>query len=400
MNKFDDYNASQIVPQKTLLEKFNKVIKFLVDNPTYNLFLSSENYIDTGTVYNISLIQDKKHELEVGDLVLFNNVYVGVVSMVGETTYSISKAIYFKGAQGEKGDSGNNFKIIGTVNSTDELPSSAPYGTAYFVGTIPPRNVYVFDSLTNSWINEGHLQAAISIEETAQHLVGDNDISISYLQDTKEIKFTFNSGNYYTRQQITELLAGKCKSYVINSKSDITGTDSGDEITNVSAITGVDLEDLNIGDMVLLKNTEQPDYWVSQVSPTVSLNKLEISKVDLLNGIYPVGSIYMNIANVNPASLFGGTWVALNGGNPCKILTSDGIKHLMFSSSQLHTPGDMSLNDWTDAHSYDLIFRGNAMYRLGNEVAPSLSGAVKLSVNNGYVDIGSGISIYLWQRTA
>lgn len=29
---------------------------------------------------------------------------------------------------------------------------------------------------------------------------------------------------------------------------------------------------------------------------------------DLINLIYPVGSIYMNVNNINPASLFGGTW--------------------------------------------------------------------------------------------
>lgn len=35
---------------------------------------------------------------------------------------------------------------------------------------------------------------------------------------------------------------------------------------------------------------------------------------DLLNAIYPVGAIYMSVADTNPAALFGGTWAAWGQG--------------------------------------------------------------------------------------
>lgn len=83
-------------------------------------------------------------------------------------------------------------------------------------------------------------------------------------------------------QPIIAVAQGKTKSYVIQGQSDITGTkDANEEYTNVTAITGITLADLQVGDIINLKDLNVPDYWVSQVSPSVSLNKMETTKVDL-----------------------------------------------------------------------------------------------------------------------
>lgn len=50
-----------------------------------------------------------------------------------------------------------------------------------------------------------------------------------------------------------------------------------------------------------------------------NLNKVDegianaVEKSDLLNLIYPVGSIYMSVNNTSPATLFGGTWSQIKG---------------------------------------------------------------------------------------
>ena len=62
------------------------------------------------------------------------------------------------GPKGDKGDDGNSFVIVATVASVVDLPTSAPEGEAYFVGTVAPRDVYTFDALTHSWVNQGKLQ--------------------------------------------------------------------------------------------------------------------------------------------------------------------------------------------------------------------------------------------------
>ena len=63
-----------------------------------------------------------------------------------------------QGPKGEKGDDGTSFEIVATVASVVDLPTSAPAGEAYFVGTVAPRDVYTFDALTHSWLNQGKLQ--------------------------------------------------------------------------------------------------------------------------------------------------------------------------------------------------------------------------------------------------
>lgn len=63
-----------------------------------------------------------------------------------------------QGPKGDKGDSGNDLVITATVTSTSQLPSTAPAGTAYFVGLTAPRDIYMFDGLTNTWVNQGQLQ--------------------------------------------------------------------------------------------------------------------------------------------------------------------------------------------------------------------------------------------------
>ena len=40
----------------------------------------------------------------------------------------------------------------------------------------------------------------------------------------------------------------------------------------------------------------------------INYNNDKVIEVDLLEAIYPIGSIYMSVNNVSPSALFGGTW--------------------------------------------------------------------------------------------
>ena len=91
------------------------------------------------------------------------------------------------------------------------------------------------------------------------------------------------------------------------------------------------------------------------------LQKVVKGQVTFLN-IYPVGSIYFSVKNVNPGTLFGGIWVAWGGGRvPVGVNTSDsefsavektgGSKYLQ---SHTHTFTGTSVTATGGSHSHTL----------------------------------------------
>ena len=54
----------------------------------------------------------------------------------------------------------------------------------------------------------------------------------------------------------------------------------------------------------------------------ISANKITYDGVNIFNLIYPVGSIYISVNNVNPKTLFGGEWEMLPAGYALWTATS------------------------------------------------------------------------------
>lgn len=67
------------------------------------------------------------------------------------------------GPQGQKGDTGAGFLVKGYYGSLSALKTSVQNpeaGDAYGVGSSEPYDIYIFDGVTRSWINNGKLQGA------------------------------------------------------------------------------------------------------------------------------------------------------------------------------------------------------------------------------------------------
>lgn len=65
-----------------------------------------------------------------------------------------------KGAKGDKGDPGKGLTILGYYGTLDLLKAAITTpepGDAYGVGSAAPYNIYVYDSVTNDWVDNGKL---------------------------------------------------------------------------------------------------------------------------------------------------------------------------------------------------------------------------------------------------
>ena len=103
------YNPSSFDSNKTILQQILELKKWLQAHPSYEIFYSSENGDTTQPVtnYDLTAIADPTN-LEVGDVVIFANVTVAVVTSVDtdNNEFGCDTAVSFKGAQGPQGIQG------------------------------------------------------------------------------------------------------------------------------------------------------------------------------------------------------------------------------------------------------------------------------------------------------
>ena len=67
------------------------------------------------------------------------------------------------GPQGPKGDTGSGFKVLGyyaTLAALQADVTSPSVGDAYGVGVSEPYDIYIYDGVTGTWVNNGPLQGA------------------------------------------------------------------------------------------------------------------------------------------------------------------------------------------------------------------------------------------------
>ena len=93
------YTPSHLTENEVILEKLNEIIGYLLKNPSYQVYAYNGNF-DNGTLtYAISNIIDSSN-LNIGDVVIFENSYYGVVSEITETDFSVSKGVSITGPEG------------------------------------------------------------------------------------------------------------------------------------------------------------------------------------------------------------------------------------------------------------------------------------------------------------
>ena len=93
------YTPSHLTENEVILEKLNQIIDYLIKNPSYQVFAYNGDFVEGTLTYAISNIIDSSN-LSIGDVVIFENSYYGVVSEIAETDFSVSKGVAVTGPQG------------------------------------------------------------------------------------------------------------------------------------------------------------------------------------------------------------------------------------------------------------------------------------------------------------
>lgn len=100
------YTPSQLAENKVILEKLNKIIEYLSAHPSYQVYAYNGGFISGTLTYEIANIVNSSN-INVADVVVFQNGYYGVILEITETEFTLSQGISLIGPQGAKGDKGD-----------------------------------------------------------------------------------------------------------------------------------------------------------------------------------------------------------------------------------------------------------------------------------------------------
>ena len=135
------YTPSHLTENEVILEKLNQIIDYLLKNPSYQVYVYNGGFISGTLTYEIANIINSNN-INVADVVVFNNGYYGIISEITETEFTLSQGISLigpQGPQGVKGDTGPQGPKGDTGPQGPQGPKgdTGPQGPKGDTGTIP-----------------------------------------------------------------------------------------------------------------------------------------------------------------------------------------------------------------------------------------------------------------------
>ena len=148
-----------------------------------------------------------------------------------------------------------------------------------------------------------------------------------------------------------------------------------------------------------------------------------VEKSDLLDLIYPVGSIYMSVNSANPAILFGGTWEQIKGRfllGTGSLENNNNTRFGQVTAGQVNAPAGekggeayhkLSINEmpkhkhnanvrmnWYDRTAYGPLFNQGDSSNVGIDRETTYTDEV--GGDNSHNNIPPYFAVNIWQRTA
>lgn len=310
-------------------------------------------------------------------------------------------------------------------STTGLLKNDGTVDTTQYLSSLPTHNHddrYYTESEVDTALN-GKQATLISgtniktINNTS--LLGSGNISIQGGGTvTVDDSLSTTSTNPVQNKVITGALNGKANSSHTHTKSEITDfpsipsktsdlTNDSGFITSSSLPTKTsDLTNDGDGSNVFVKDN---DSRLSDARTPLAHTHLSSDVTDLIDVIYPVGSIYMSVNSVNPSTLFGGTWEQIED----KFLLASGTSYSNGSTGGSADAVVVTHNHSTPA-KYVLATDGGSITRnstagtTGTKVSNLLKSddAITREIigNTGTSGVGKNMPPYLavniWKRTA
>lgn len=242
------YTPTQLAENKVILEKLNKIIEYLSLNPSYQVYAYNGGFISGTLTYEIANIINSSN-INVADVVVFQNGYYGVISEITETEFTLSQGISLIGPQGPKGDKGDK----------------GEYGTGIFMYFKPiAQDLYQIDMDYVAKVSGRELQ--------------NGDILFSLYDATLgNIAWVLAVNDELRMQYIASLqgppgLEGESglSTYFINSR-----IDSGTTSLLLADVVNVDNRTIHTGDILISSHTDSFGECVvvrERTYPTVKVN--------------------------------------------------------------------------------------------------------------------------------
>ena len=135
---------------------------------------------------------------------------------------------------------------------------------------------------------------------------------------------------------------------------------------------------------------------------------------NLINLIYPVGSIYMSVNNVSPASFLGGTWEAISTGRTLFGVSGSQKGGDLIEAGLPNITGSFKINSDANNAGVDAHFSGSGAIETynasgsGSNVAAStwnVGGGFNFDASKSYSIYGASttvqppaVAVYIWKR--
>lgn len=315
--------------------------------------------------------------------------------------YATISSVYVNGSQATK--SGNNYLITLNNVSTntfsivvnDSRTNTTTYTLTKTLLSYVAVNIHSNWSIVRTSQTSSDLKLNAIIDCYSSTIDGNTNTPIVQYSMDNTNWITISSSSYtFNDNKIT------ITNYVMNNL--ISYQDAGTFYLKVSDLltTHQDNKQVSVGIYTLAKSDRKVRInGTLEIADANGQNRKEIRDL-----IYPIGSIYLTIINVNPSTLFGGTWEKIYGGylyGAGQTIDKTTYEGWGTQSHTLTTDEIPSHNH--DSYGWAEVSDGSGSYKVFGVV----SGASASGVGTRYSGGGQGhthniatIDVFVWKRIA